>query len=428
MDQKISTTELTRLAMTALSMSMKGNAAKAAGAAEGQFQKLLEQRAKPAEKPAAKSEVKSPEKQPGDKPAEDAAAGVGNKQEDQETVEQPAEEGVNQTEAKGEQVEVKETDVLLEQLPVEDPVEQVKRLAEMGAAFCQPDENFTWIDGDLKTGEIFGVYGPDEYIVAVTDGEKVNIPIVDLEPRQLEQIQQIVGDLKQLAEVEDPETDAMLEATDPTVDHSPAKLLEKVVDDQAGEVIEQVTEEVVAPQEDEDIQVELVDVEQGPKQVFQDVKAPPVKVGETYDAPQQAQDVNEQVAAQVIPALEQGQTKVELQLTPEHLGSVKVEITQSENGTLHVAITAQSSQTRNLLEKSADSLQSLLASRSQSTVRVEVQRQEESQPQQQSYDGHNSQHQQQEQQHQHRHHSAGNSQDFLHQLRLGLVSETWEGD
>ena len=154
------------------------------------------------------------------------------------------------------------------------------------------------------------------------------------------------------------------------------------------------------------------------------MKAAPVKVGETYDAPQ-AQDVNEQIAAQVLPALEQGQTKVELQLTPEHLGSVKIEITQSENGSLHVAISAESSQTRNLLEKHSDSLQNLLAERSQAPVRVEVQRQEESQPKN-PYDGHNGQNQQQQQQEQHKPRHPQNSQDFLHQLRLGLVDGTWE--
>lgn len=402
MDQKISTTDLTKLAMTAMSMSMTGGS-KAAGAAEGQFQKLLEQRTRPAEKPTEDTNV--------------------GRQQDQDPVDRPAEDGVRPAEAQKAQEGTEETQAPAQQAPKEDPLEQAKRLAEMGAVFFQPEENTIWIECDLETKEIFGVYGPDEYIVAVVDGQRENIPIAGLDPQQMDQLQQIAGDLQQLASAEDPEGDAMLEATDPTVDHSPAKLLEKVVDEQAGKAVGQAAEEVLTPQEDEDTQVELVDVEQAPQQVFRDVKAAPVKVGETYDAPQ-TQDVNEQIAAQVLPALEQGQTKVELQLTPEHLGTVKVEITQNENGALHIAITAQNSQTRNLLEKSANNLQDLLASRSQSPVRVEVQRQEESQPQH-SYDGHNSQHQQQQQE-QHRPHSSRNSQDFLHQLRLGLVDETWE--
>lgn len=405
MDQKISTTDLTKLAMTAMSLSMTKGSSKAASAMEGQFQKLLEQRAKPAEKPAENTNV-------------------GSKQQDQDPVEQPGEGGVKQSGDKTEQADVKETDAPAEQqAPEEDPLEQAKRLAELGAAFFQPEDGAVWISGDVENGEITGVFGPEEYIVAVTDAGQENIPIAGLEPEQMEQLQQIVGDLQKLTSAEDPEADAILEATDPTVDHSPAKLLEKIVDEQTGKAVEQATEEVVAPEEDEDIQVELVDVEHAPEQVFHDVKAAPIKVGESYE-PEQAQDVNQQIAAQVIPAVEQGQTRVELQLTPEHLGSVKVEITQSENGSLHIAITAQNSQTRDLLEKSTDSLQNLLASRSQTEVRVEVQRQEESQPQHNNYDGHNSQHQQQQQQEQHRSHDAENSQDFLHQLRLGLVDET----
>lgn len=406
MEQRFDVTDLAKLAMTAMGMSMAGNAAKnVSGAAAGQFQKLLEQRAKPVEKPA-----------------EDKTVG---KQQDHESVDQPVEEGTQKPEATDGQEVTEKTDAPAEQAPKEDPLEQAKRLAELGAVFFQPEDNAVWIDTDLKTGEIYGVYGSDEYIVAVVDGQPENIPVVGLEPEQMEQLQQIVGQLEKLASAMDPEADAMLEATDPTVEHGPAQLLEKVVAEQTGEVVEQATEEVLAPQEeDKDSQVELVDVEQAPEQVFHDVKAAPVKVGETYEAPQ-AQDMNEQIAAQLIPAMEQGKTRVELQLTPEHLGTLKVEITQSENGSLHVAITAQNSETRNLLEKHTDSLQSMLAARSQNTVQVEVQRQEESQPKN-PYDGHNGQNSQQQQQEQHRPRHTHSSQDFLHQLRLGLVDTVEE--
>ena len=401
MDQKVSTADLSKLAMTAMGLSMAGKGSKLTGAVEGQFQKLLEQRTKPVENQST------------------------TKPQDQDAAKQPADSTTKQTEAaEGRADSEKQVIGIKEKPQQEDPLEQAKRLAEMGAAFFQPEENFVWIDCNLETGEIYGTYGPDEYIIAKVGDQTENIPIAGLNDQQTEQLQQLVGDLQQLASAEDPEGDAMLEATDPTVEHGPAQLLEKVVQEQTGEVVEQAAEEVLAPKEDEDIQTELVDVDRGPEQVFHDVKAAPVKVGESFD-PQQVQDVNEQIAAQVVPALQQGETRVELQLTPEHLGTVKVEITQSENGSLHVAITAQNSQTRNLLEKSADSLQNLLASRSQTTVRVEVQRQEESQAQHNNYDGHNSQHQQQQQE-QHRPRNYQDSQDFLHQLRLGLVDETWE--
>ena len=398
MDQNYGVTDLAKLAMTAMGVSLAGNVSKAAGtAADGQFQKLLEQRAKPAEKPVQSQKPADPDKTPADQTADNTV----------------------KSEARDSQAAEETVDTAVEKPAKEDPLEQAKRLAELGAMFMQPQADETWIDVDRQSGEILGVYGPEEYVVAVLDGQRENIPIVGLEPQQLDQLQEIVGQLEQLARAADPEADAMLEATDPTVDHSPAKLLERVVDEQAGKVVGQAAEEILAMNEDEDAQVELVDVEQTPEQVFHDVKAAPVKVGEAYDA-HQAQDVNEQIAAQLIPAMEQGQTKVELQLTPEHLGTVKVEITQSENGALHIAITAQSNETRSLLEKHSDSLQTMLASRTQNTVQVEVQRQEESQPKN-PYDGHNGQNQQQPQQEQHRPRHSQSSQDFLHQLRLGLV-------
>lgn len=408
MDQRVDAMDLAKLAMAAMGTSLAGSAAKSVGAAQGQFQKLLEQRTKPAEKQPAQSQ----------KPAE----------QDKTQVDQPAEQPAKPEAAEGKADPEEQIVGIKEKPQQEDPLEQAKKLAEMGAAFFQPEEDFVWIDGDLETGEIYGVYGPEDYIIAKVGDQTVNIPIAGLDDQQADQLQQIVGDLQRLANAEDPEGDAMLEATDPNADHSLGKVLEKLVDEQAGKTVDEAAEKAVGQvqeepeeQKDESVQAELVDVEQGPRQLFHEVKAAPIKVAESYD-PQQAESVNDQIAAQVIPAMEQGQTKVELQLTPEHLGSVKVEITQSENGALHVAITAQNSQTRNMLEKHSDNLQNLLAQRTQNSVQVEVQRQEESQPKN-PYDGHNGQHPQQGQEHHGRQRQPANSQDFIHQLRLGLVAE-----
>lgn len=190
------------------------------------------------------------------------------------------------------------------------------------------------------------------------------------------------------------------------------------------------TETAEAPQkEGEDVQV--VDAEQAPQALFQDVKAAPIKVGETMTAeqPEEAQDMGEQLTEPLMKALEKGDSRVQINLTPESLGNVRVEITRSQDGSLHVALSADNVQTRSLLEKHAGNLQTLLVDRNQGMVQVEVQRQQESQqnqnqnqnPNNNSYDGRNGhgQNQQQEQRRGQQHSERG--EDFLQQLRLGLV-------
>ena len=100
-----------------------------------------------------------------------------------------------------------------------------------------------------------------------------------------------------------------------------------------------------------------------------------------------------QIDTQLAQALEKGESMVRIQLTPEHLGSVTVEISQSADGILRVALSAHSAETRGLLERHAGDLQGMLSSRGQE-VQVDVQRQQESQQgqnqqHQQNYDGHN---------------------------------------
>ena len=170
----------------------------------------------------------------------------------------------------------------------------------------------------------------------------------------------------------------------------------------------------------EDSDVKITGVEQTPRRIFEDVKAAPMKVGETYEA-EQSKPV-EQVARQVIQAIDRGESQVRIQLTPDSLGSVTVEISQNADGILHIALSAHSSETRNLLERHAADLQGLLVDHTKQTVQVEVQRQQESQQgqNQHPYDGHNGHNQGGGQQQQHRREHTS-SQDFFQQLRLGLI-------
>ena len=314
-----------------------------------------------------------------------------------------------------------------EEAPVEtreSSLERIKKLLEQGAVAFQPDMAVIAPDGQ--------VYQPGEYVLVWTETGSEVIPVTDLDSTQLQELQQLLTSVNSLGtiDVSDPEADAMLEATDPTVDHSPAALLEKITAEQFGKAVSDAAVETVRPEtgeaaernDDPLMEMEVTDAQQAPQQpVFHDVKAVPVKVGEVYDAPEtEKPDVVRQVDNGVAQALEKGESLVRIQLNPENLGSVTVEITRSAEGIIRVALNAHSGETRNLLERHAGELQGLLSSRTQQSVEVSVQRQQESQQNQNhNYDGHNGHARDGERQH--RRQKQDGSVDFIQQLRLGLI-------
>ena len=154
------------------------------------------------------------------------------------------------------------------------------------------------------------------------------------------------------------------------------------------------------------------------RSVFGNVETAPVKVSEIAkpQAADQPKSVGAQVEEPVTKAIQQGETRVELQLEPAHLGKVTVELTQREDGTIHVALYAENGQTRGLLEKDMSGLQQLLNRNAQQEVQVEVPRHQENQ--QDLRDGHQQENQHRQQQQQRRHDSG---EDFLSRLRLGLI-------
>lgn len=186
------------------------------------------------------------------------------------------------------------------------------------------------------------------------------------------------------------------------------------------QLFEDAKAEISVEQNDTDDKV----AEEAP--LFQNVEAAPIKVAEAPAQTEQAEapmaDVETQVKEKLTQALESGESKVEIKLTPDTLGSLKVEITQDHSGVMHIVINAESSQTRGLLEKHVSGLQSMLADRGYQTAQIEVRNQQEShqadERQGNFHDGRNGQSgQQQERRQQH----APRTEDFLQQLRLGLI-------
>lgn len=156
--------------------------------------------------------------------------------------------------------------------------------------------------------------------------------------------------------------------------------------------------------------------------VFRNVREIPVKVGEAPAAEETHEmvPVEKQIGQRLAEAVKTGDTRVEIQLTPANLGKVTVEVTLGKDGALHVALHAERSETRDLLAKSADGLMAMLSRESRQEVQVEVPRRQESQ-QQDFYDGRQGSDSHSRQQQERRREDRRSGEDFLHQLRLGLV-------
>lgn len=158
--------------------------------------------------------------------------------------------------------------------------------------------------------------------------------------------------------------------------------------------------------------------------LFKDVEAAPIKVAEA-PAEVETGDVEKQISDKLSSTLESGESRVEIQLTPESLGKVTVELIRSADGTLNILLNAESHETRELLAKHIGTLQEAIVDRGQQNVQIEVSRGEEAQEQhnmnQDLKDGHNGNNAQR----QHRQDESSDD-DFLQQLRLGLIDSQEE--
>jgi len=157
--------------------------------------------------------------------------------------------------------------------------------------------------------------------------------------------------------------------------------------------------------------------------LFERVDAPVVKVAEvSRPVPLEAEDGVEQLGRELEGMIVNSAdaNRIEVTLTPEHLGKLTVEVTRGTDGTLSVVLHTTSERAANLLEKGVDGLRQALAPSNRGDVEVQVRPSEESQQQFLNPDGQNGQEQRQQQQ-QGRRREQQNAQDFLQQLRLGLV-------
>lgn len=163
----------------------------------------------------------------------------------------------------------------------------------------------------------------------------------------------------------------------------------------------------------------------GARPVFQRETAAPVKVADNYEpvAPEEA-DAPRQLMSRLGQMLEQGDTRVEIALAPANLGKMTISITRTQEGALHVVLGAVSQKATDLLQQNSGNLQSLLAAGNQGEVRIEVQQQEPQEQMNQFLNPDEQGRQQQNQQQKPQKQAA--SEDFIQQLRLGLVDKDGE--
>lgn len=164
--------------------------------------------------------------------------------------------------------------------------------------------------------------------------------------------------------------------------------------------------------------------QQGENVLFGRMDTVPVKVASAQTVPEDTAtaDPVEQLQLPLQQALENGASRVAVSLTPANLGNVTIEITRAGDGSLHVFFTTTTEKAADLLKHHSGNLQSMLAGESQAPVKIEIQHQDEYQSSRQFLNpedgGQRQQHQQRQQQERQQPEA---SQDFIQQLRLGLI-------
>ena len=166
-------------------------------------------------------------------------------------------------------------------------------------------------------------------------------------------------------------------------------------------------------------ELDSVPTEGAAQPLFDRTEHMPVKVGEADTLDATEPDFAPRLAKAITEAEQEGARHVELKLAPEHLGKLSVELTQGKDGVLHIVFHAENEQAMKLLQEHSATLVSMLHGSHSGEIQVEVPRPQQGeqpwqQPEQQPGQQHGRNPQEQGRQRQ-------STEDFLQQLRLGLL-------
>ena len=166
-------------------------------------------------------------------------------------------------------------------------------------------------------------------------------------------------------------------------------------------------------------ELDSVQTEGAAQPLFDRTEHMPVKVGEADTLDATEPDFAPRLAKAITEAEQEGARHVELKLAPEHLGKLSVGLTQGKDGVLHIVFHAENEQAMKLLQEHSATLVSMLHGSHSGEIQVEVPRPQQGeqpwqQPEQQPGQQHGRNPQEQGRQRQ-------STEDFLQQLRLGLL-------
>lgn len=294
--------------------------------------------------------------------------------------------------------------------PVQDVAETAQQL--MAAMLFQPFASQVTVqqpvEAQVVQTVVQGVQMPQQQMAAVQtpDAAETMPSMQQAAPQAMPEMPQQTSDVpQQMVQVQPQAADAAVQ---------PVQQQSAQTQAQQTDVADQQPQQAQAKSGTEHLAV-TADVQEQP--LFREVEAVPIKVAEnTAVVDTRASNVAEQLADTVQASLKETGDTIQIQLKPENLGHITIELVQ-DGGKLGLIIFTESAKTTSLLAQHAGTLGALVENHTGQTVQVQVQQQEYQQPQ---YDGHNQQQQQQENHPQQRQQTKDEQESFLGQLRLGL--------
>lgn len=340
-------------------------------------------------------------------------------------------------------------DMLVQQSKAQQENSRPQKKTEDKKAPEKPEQKSTQEDEAAeKGGELAAALVTSQPVVPIAAFQEAQVTVAEdgtviLEPANMEGIGQeqaaeTVGTVEvqpEIAPQQEQAAEGQLQQAAETVQEAPKQEQPKaevqnvqedmgVQDTDKPEITVQKAQQGGRPQDEEMEE----NVEQQSQPVFRDVKAAPVKVGDVQrpvdlEEPQTPQ----QIAQNVLSALEQGQDVVRIQLNPASLGSVTIELSRDAAGQLTIVMNPETVRAANILTEHSSSLMATLANNGEFTVMIAVTMPEdpENAGMMMNPDGHNNQNPEDEDDEKKKKRQPRtegvNAADFLSQLRLGLT-------
>lgn len=340
-------------------------------------------------------------------------------------------------------------DMLVQQSKAQQENSRPQKKTEDKKAPEKPEQKSTQEDeATEKGGELAAALVTSQPVVPIAAFQEAQVTVAEdgtviLEPANMEGIGQeqaaeTVGTMEvqpEIAPQQEQAAEGQLQQAAETVQEAPKQEQPKAevqnVQEDMGvqetdkpEITVQKAQQGGRPQDEEMEE----NVEQQSQPVFRDVKAAPVKVADVQrpvdlEEPQAPQ----QIAQNVLSALEQGQSVVRLQLNPANLGSVTIELSRDAAGQLTIVMNPETVRAANILTEHSSSLMATLANNGEFTVMIAVTMPEdpENAGMMMNPDGHNNQNPEDEDDEKKKKRQPRtegvNAADFLSQLRLGLT-------